>query len=110
MEISGLPYLARASENVPFNAVISLDREVPLTPESVSAERMPGNQEASTLRELPSRDPKAVMHPSYTEAMEPQVMYNPITGTMRVASDRLNFPAPGLGPYEGLGHIINTWG
>ncbi len=107
MEISGLPYLARAADAVPFNAVVSLDREVPVPPESVSTALMPGNEESSTLRDLPARDVKNVMHPSLGEGLTP-VMFDPNTG-MRHVGFNLDSQMPALSMYEGKGHILDHW-
>ena len=108
MEISGLPYIAKASDSVPFNAVINLDVHVPASTEAVSTSLMPGNEESSTLRDLPARDVKNVMHPSVSEGL-PQVMYDSNSGMMHVGEDRLSSRAPEISMYEGKGYILDHW-
>ena len=108
MEISGLPYIARASEAVPFNAVVSLDQSFPAATEAVSTALMPGNEESSTLRDLPARDIKNVMHPSVSEGLPP-VMYDPLSGMMHVGENRLSSRTPEISMFDGKGYILDHW-
>ena len=108
MEISGLPYIAKASDAVPFNAVVNLDVKLPVATEAVSTSLMPGNEESSTLRDLPARDIKNVMHPSVSEGL-PQVLLDTNSGMMQVGEDRLGSRVPEISMFDGKGYILDHW-
>lgn len=108
MEISGLPYLAKAQEGLPFNAVVTVDRQYQVTPESVSITSMPGNQESDTMRQVPAREDKSVEHPSNQMGLPP-VIFDMDSGIMHIGMDRLNEKVPEMAMYEGKGCILDRW-
>ena len=108
MEISGLPYLAKAQEGLPFNAVVTVDKSYQVTPESVSTTLMPGNQESDTMRQTPATEDKSIEHPSTEQALPP-VMFDPDSGIMRIGQDRLMEKVPEISAYEGKGYILDHW-
>lgn len=108
MEISGLPYLARAEEGLPYNSVVATDKTYQVTPESVSTSLMPGNQESDTMRQTPASEARSIEHPSNQSALPP-VLFDPDSGIMRIGMDRLNEKVPEIAMYEGKGYILDHW-
>ena len=108
MEISGLPYLAKAQENLPYNSVVATDKAYQVTPEAVSTALMPGNQESDTMRHTPASEARSIEHPSSQSALPP-VIVDPDSGIMRVGMDRLNEKVPEVAMHEGKGYILDHW-
>ncbi|MBQ4132276.1 MAG: hypothetical protein IJD04_00890 [Desulfovibrionaceae bacterium] len=108
MEISGLPYLAKAQEGLPFNAVVAIDRQYQVTPESVSLALMPGNQESDTMRQTPAAEAKSIEHSSNQLGLPP-VIFDMDSGIMHIGMDRLNEKVPEISMYEGKGAILDHW-
>lgn len=108
MEISGLPYLAKAQEQLPFNSVVSTEKKYQVTPESMSTALMPGNQESDTMRQTPASETISIEHPSQQRGMPP-IMFDPDSGMMSIGMDRLNEKVPEVSLNEGKGYILSRW-